>query len=175
MLAVAAVFDFGVFSIRTEAWVSVLLQALGYLFTVLPILVCAPRLLQTLRAPRRQLLAAAGLLTLAIVIAVASSMYRHPAQVIVDCLITGLCEELAFRGFIWERLQDAGLQAIPLVAVNVALFTCWHLVSVASNLNQWDSLIGITVYGTIFSIVRMYAGNTALPACVHAAVDIVGL
>jgi membrane protease YdiL (CAAX protease family) len=176
LLAVAAVFDFGVFSLRMSPWAGVLLQALGYAIDVLPIVIWAPQILRTIPAPRRQLSLGVLVVVVATIIAAATRMYHDQlAENVIECLVTGLCEELAFRGLIWQLLRNAGLGTIAVIVVNVMLFTGWHVVSVVASRNDWDSLIGVAVYGTIFSLIRLRAGTIALPALVHAAIDIVGL
>jgi membrane protease YdiL (CAAX protease family) len=90
-------------------------------------------------------------------------------ETIVGFAATGVGEELAFRGFIWERTRASGIGPVALVTSNAAIFAAWHLASVATGLNDSASLIGNLRFGLLFSVLRLTGGNVGLPVLVHMA------
>ncbi|MGH3262540.1 MAG: CPBP family intramembrane glutamic endopeptidase, partial [Trebonia sp.] len=173
---VAVIFDFWVFSLSVGRWGGVGLQALGYAADVFPILIFSPGTVRSLSASASQIALGAVFVLAAVIYAVATRLYPHDlAENIIGYVVTGICEELSFRGFIWERTRLSGFDPARLIAVNVIAFTAWHLVSVAAGDSGWSNLIGIACFGTVASIVRLRAANTGLPALLHMAVDIAGV
>jgi membrane protease YdiL (CAAX protease family) len=174
--AVAAGFDFGIFSLSLSPWAGTGLQVLGYALDVAPILIWSPGTLRTLPAPRAQILiGAVGVLA---ALAVAGSRNLYPdglPEAVVGFAATGFGEELSFRGFLWERLQAAGLPTAGLVAANVAAFVAWHLVAVASGGTGAGNLLDVLWFGVLVSLVRLGCGNTGLPALLHMAFRIAGI
>jgi membrane protease YdiL (CAAX protease family) len=177
LAGVVATMDFGVFRLPAGPWLIVGFQVAGYAAIVLPIVIWSPSTIGTLRTPRRQAV-------LGVVLVVAAIAYealgRHlgaapVSQNTVALLSTALGEELAFRGFIWERTRSAGMGPASLVVVNVAAFTAWHLVAVAAGTAAAADLIGVAIIAVILSLVRLRAGNVGLPALLHLAADISGV
>lgn len=177
LMATAAVIDFVVFRLPLHGWAIAGAQVGGYVLMLVPLALWAQGTFATLAMPLPQALTGVAMVVAAISF---EALVHHigfggVAQTVLSDLATGLGEELAFRGFLWDRIRAAGLPLGWLVTVNVVVFTAWHLISVASGLSQLSDLLSVAVLGLIFSLVRLWSGNTGLPAFLHAAVDIAGV
>lgn len=177
LVAVAAAWDFGVFQISATGWAEVGVQVGGYAVSIAPIVVFAPGILASLAMPRVQALTGGALVAAAIVYAGAAEHLGSSGliETVVKYVATGVGEELAFRGFLWDRMRTAGLSGPLLVAANTGAFVAWHLVSVAAGQNQLSDLLGVAVFGVVFAVARLWSKNTGLPALLHIAADIAGL
>lgn len=177
LVMVATTVDFGLFRLPATGWAVVGLQVCGYALLIAPVAIWSPRTFRCLALPGRQALVGAVLVAAALVDAVLGQHLSniHLAENSVKYLATGVGEEVAFRGFLWERTQAAGLAPVWLVAVNTVVFTAWHLDSVAAQQSQLSDLIGVAVFGLLFTIIRLWSGNVGLPALVHIASDIAGV
>lgn len=84
-------------------------------------------------------------------------------------------EEGCFRGFIWNRLEDAtGSRGWALV-LSTVLFTMMHLPNWIVFHNVSPVQVGFTVlWGLVFGLVRLVSHGLVLPIAVHAAVDMIG-
>lgn len=185
LVLVVAAFDFGVYPEFQKSavypspaghWLEAGLQCACYALVVAPIVIWSPATLTTLRAPWWQitaglLLVAAGILDVTLVAHVGAG---RAAQDAVKAAAAGFGEELAFRGFIWERTRSAGLGPVLLMAVNAVGFAAWHLVAAAAGTFALSDLPNILILGVVLSVVRLCAGNTGLPALLHTAFDIRG-
>lgn len=177
LVATAAVIDFVVFRLPLHGWAIAGAQMGGYMLMLAPLALWARSTFATLAMPMPQVLAGVALMVAAMGY---EALVRHLGVVAVaentlSDLATGFGEELAFRGFLWGRTRAAGLPVGWLVAVNVLVFTAWHLISVASGLSKLSGLATVAVLGLVFSLVRLWSGNTGLPGLLHAAVDIAGV
>jgi membrane protease YdiL (CAAX protease family) len=132
LVLVAAVFDLGLYELQARGWGQVGLQIVAYALLVTPVVVWSPRTFCTLRMPRAQ--AWAGAVLVAAAVAGAALVRHHSAIVVAETVVklaaTAVGEEIAFRGFIWERTHSAGLGPFWLVATNSLAFAVWHLVAV---------------------------------------------
>ena len=55
------------------------------------------------------------------------SSYRLIPLVFTSCIVTGYCEELFFRSYLYKMLRKAGTAEIPAVAVTALLFGSGHI------------------------------------------------
>jgi Type II CAAX prenyl endopeptidase Rce1-like len=177
LAATAAILDFGVYRLPVHGWGVVGEQVGGYALMIAPLAIWAPRTFASLAMPRWQALAGVALILAAV--GVEGLRLRIGAVGIGESglrdLATGIGEELAFRGFLWDRAQAAGLSLRWIISLNVVTFTGWHLISVAAGLSQLSGLASVALLGLLFSLVRLWSGNTGLPALLHAAADIAGV
>lgn len=177
LLLVSAVFDLGVYKLPVAGWAEVGLQVLAYAVSIAPVLIWSTRTFRTLAMPPGQALVGAVLVAAAVAEAV---LVQHLtatalAQTVVKFAAAAIGEEVAFRGFIWERTISAGLTAPWLVVVNAVAFAAWHLVALAAGTVEASGLIGVAVLGIVVSLARLWSGNTGLPALLHLASDIAGV
>lgn len=177
LVAIAALADFGLYRLPLRGWEVAAAQIGAYAVAVAPIAVWAPRTFATLALPGWQALLGTVLVAAGVSF---EAMSRHAGAAAIACnglrfLATGIGEEIAFRGFLWERTRSAGIALGWVVAVNVLGFTVWHLVSVAAGQAPLSGLIGVAGLGLLFSLVRLWSGNTGLPALLHAAIDASGI
>jgi membrane protease YdiL (CAAX protease family) len=177
MVVAASIVDFGVFRLPLSGWQIVGAQVGGYALTVLPVVIWSPGTFLTLAMPPWQ--AAVGLVLVGVAVAY-EILDQHVAvtdlgERALALLATAIGEEIAFRGFLWERLRASGIRVGWLIVVDVLAFTAWHLVSLAAGLSQPSDLIGVAVFGVIFCLARLWAGNTGVPALLHLATDIAGV
>jgi membrane protease YdiL (CAAX protease family) len=177
LVATAAVVDFGVNRLPLRGWEIAETQTAAYALIVAPVAVWSPRTFRTLAMPPWQALAGAALVAAALA---DEALAQHAggtaiAENAVRYLAAGIGEEIAFRGFLWERTRAAGMALGWLVAVNVVAFTAWHLISVTAGFSQPSNLIGVAALGVVFCLVRLWSDNTGLPALLHTAADIFGV
>jgi hypothetical protein len=177
LTATTAILDFGVYRLPVHGWGVVGEQIGGYALMVAPLAIWAPRTFASLAMPWRQALA--GVMLVLAALAYEGLRLHIGAAGIgengLGDLAAGAGEELAFRGFLWDRARICGLPLGWLLMVNVVTFTAWHLISVAAGLSQLSGLASVAVLGLLFSLARLWSGNTGLPALLHAAVDIAGV
>lgn len=177
LVAIAALADFGLYQLPLRGWEVAAAQIGAYAVAVAPIAVWAPRTFATLALPGWQALLGAALVAAGVSY---EAVTRHAgvsaiAENGIRFLATGIGEEIAFRGFLWERTRAAGIAVGWVVAVNVLGFTAWHLVSVAARQAPVTGLIGVAGLGLLVSLARLWSGNTGLPALLHAAIDASGI
>jgi membrane protease YdiL (CAAX protease family) len=177
LVLVGLIFDLGVYRLPLHGWEPAGAQAGAYAVLIAPIAVWSGHTFRTLATPPWQAIAGLVLVMAALAYEAAAQHLGSTAiaQNAVRYLAAGVGEEVAFRGFLWERTRAAGLALGWVVTVNVAGFTAWHLISVAAGLSQLSGLISVAVLGLVFCLVRLWSGNTGLPALLHVASDIAGI
>lgn len=174
LVAVSVSVDYA-YSLSMSAQVGDAVQIASYLVSIAPIMAWSPGTVRTLRAPRAQLGVGVGLVIAALLYAAYEHLY--PGDLVgraVALWVTGLAEELLFRGFIWERLRTQQVRGPGLVVLSDIAFTAWHVIPMLSGLRGASSLISVASYGLLFSVTRLWSGNTGLPALMHVAIDIAG-
>lgn len=101
---------------------------------------------------------------------------RGPLLRLYASIITPLFEELIFRGWLFGRLEGAGLRGWAAVWISAGLFSLWHIGYILGALwaGQWLSLTKLAVglaYGLITGAVRHKTGGWMPSLLVHAALN----
>jgi membrane protease YdiL (CAAX protease family) len=160
-----------------RGWVGVAVQVLAYVGLVLPAALYAPNALRLLQMTPRQGLLGVLLIAGALVYSAAANHLGATAlvQLTIKLLATGFGEEFIFRAFLWAELAALGIGVGRFVAMNVALFTFFHVPSLLAGTTSLINVVSVVVLGIVFCLVRLRFRNAGLPALLHAAVDIAGI
>jgi membrane protease YdiL (CAAX protease family) len=143
-----------------------------------------PVLRDTSRTTRQWLwLPVGGFFTLAIVFAVASAGWtdagwRYTAGLSATVLLVGVCEEVAFRGFLLVGARRIFAREWQAVLLSCVLFGLFHLPNALLGSPLGDELIHVfqtAVIGVAFYALRRLSGKLYLPVAVHAIWDLVVL
>jgi len=125
---------------------------------------------------------------LAFVLLVATpSNYSGGFQAVVlllySSIVTPIFEELIFRGYVWNKLNDIFEKELISYAVSTVLFALWHLGYVDSiafrtetglaNAMLWKVITGFC-FGVVLGAVRLKTRNTYGTMLLHGVMNIFG-
>lgn len=103
--------------------------------------------------------------------------YQAILLLIYGSIVTPIYEELIFRGYIWNRLEQVLTKERYIYIWSVGLFTLWHLGYmiphlVAGNWNAvaWKLLAGLG-YGAILGFIRVKTKNCYSTMLVHGVLN----
>lgn len=85
---------------------------------------------------------------------------------IVVSLAAGVCEELAFRGYLQRQLAAISGSIFVGVVLQALIF------GIAHGYQGWRSTIIASAYGLIYGVIAWWRGNVRATAAAHAATDI---
>lgn len=130
---------------------------------------------------------AVGTIVFVLLLASAPSNYVGGLQTIMlliySSVVTPICEELIFRGYIWNRLSVIFKHPISVYLWSSILFSIWHLgyvdslaFRVESSLLQaliWKAITGLG-YGLVLGLLRWKSGNCYSTMLLHGVMNIFG-
>jgi len=79
----------------------------------------------------------------------------------------GVCEEFVYRGFVMAALARVGIATWMVLMISSVLFGCAHAYQGRSG------IIGTTLMGFVFGLVRVFTVSLAPAVVWHAAIDLV--
>lgn len=99
-------------------------------------------------------------------------------EFIYGCIVTPIFEELLFRGFAWNRLEQTGLREPSIYFLTVVLFTVWHIGYMIPQMMEgnWVAVlsklaVGL-VYGLILGGVRLKLKNCYAAMLLHGLMNL---
>ena len=102
----------------------------------------------------------------------------YVAGVAATVVLVGICEELAFRGYLLVSARRVFKKELPAVAMVSVLFGLFHLPNALLGSPLSSELVHVVqtaVLGLLFYALRRLSGTVLLPMGVHAAWDLVVL
>jgi len=98
-------------------------------------------------------------------------------------IVTPIFEELIFRGYIWNKLNDIFEKEWITYIVSAVLFALWHLGYVDSiafrmetglaNVMLWKAITGLC-YGVVLGALRLKTKNCYSTMLLHGVMNIFG-
>ena len=81
-------------------------------------------------------------------------------------ITAGVCEELAFRGFLQRQLHSLTGNIVVAVVAQGVVFGLFH------SYQGWTNVVGISVLGVLFGALAAWRGNLRANVVVHAWIDL---
>jgi len=86
--------------------------------------------------------------------------------IIYGSIVTPVCEELLFRGYIWNRFGELMPSELHNFVWNIVIFTVWHLMYIIPDIisGSWDVFIFLKIpagigYGAVLGFIRLKTKN----------------
>lgn len=101
---------------------------------------------------------------------------RGPIMLLYGSIVTPLYEELLFRGYVWNQLENIYDKSNKIIWINAVLFSIWHLGYIITPLiaGEWMALSKLVIgfiYGIIIGFIRFKTKNCYSTFLVHGVLN----
>lgn len=174
VLLISYLSQFMIFPAIRDIWMATSVQIAIYLLAAIPFLFVNFSLLRLFRTSNTQIIIGIVLVVLAMMFAMIEQD-RNISTVLHTLLrqsVTGVVEELIFRGYIWQKSSELSNSTVTIILINVISFTIVHIPMVIAHNQSMLFLLGIAIIGAVLAIVRYTYKNLTLPSFLHTAINI---
>lgn len=102
---------------------------------------------------------------------------------VYSCIVTPVFEELIFRGYVWNKLNEVFSKEWVTYVVTTVLFALWHIGYISSiafrvedgllNVMTWKVIVGIC-FGIVLGAVRLKTKNCYSTMLMHCIMNMFG-
>lgn len=140
---------------------------------LMPVILLMPSVWRLYRANAYQWVGGGALVVIAILYAYLSGPANsYLFEGIVRHMVTGIAEEVVFRGYIYTRLAAVIKSTSLNIVVNGLLFVAFHIPLVIASGQEWWVLLPVAGWGILYCTLRQTSKGLTLPSSVHAAANI---
>lgn len=174
VLGIALLFQFSIFPSTHDTWLLLWYQLTAYGLLALPVIVFRSNMSAWFQFAKYQVLGGCLLVAAAMTYA-EISLHREPIQLLtltIRMVVTGVIEELVFRGFIYDKTAILTKRILTIFVVNTLLFTAFHVPAVLAQHENGLVLLEYAILGTIFCVLKLTSKSLTLPTLLHIALNV---